>query len=60
MKIEVWESSDSVSVVCEGDPNSKNIIDKDSVLIRTIEDKDWESCMIQHHKLMGWESYKPF
>ena len=60
MKVEVWESKDSTTVVVEDNINKNNIIDEDSILIRTIEGSDWDDCMIQHFKIMNWEPYKPF
>lgn len=62
MKIEVWIDDDGVvSAFTEGDPNKDVILgDNNPVFLRYIEGEDWTDCMIQHHKLMGWEEYKPF
>ena len=60
MIVEVYESKieDSTTVIC--DESQKCLLESDSVLIRTIEGKDWDDCMRQHHELMGWEPYVPF
>jgi hypothetical protein len=62
MIVEVYESiSDGSITVVDKDHLQKAIIlEDDALLIRTIEGDTWEDCMIQHHKLMGWEPYKPF
>lgn len=59
MIIEVYKSEewDSITAVVQGDTN---MLEKDAVLIRTIEGKDWNECMRQHHEQMGWEPYKPW
>ena len=59
MIVEVYKSEewDSITAVVQGDTN---MLEKDAVLIRTIEGKDWNDCMRQHHEFMGWETYKPW
>ena len=59
MIIEVYKSEewDSTTAVVQGDTN---MLEKDAVLIRTIEGNDWNDCMRQHHEQMGWEPYKPW
>ena len=59
MIIEVYKSEewDSITAVVQGDTN---MLEKDAVLIRTIEGKDWNDGMRQHHEQMGWEPYKPW
>ena len=59
MKVEVYESKDSVTVVCEDDDSKHTLLEDDAKLVRTIEGKDWNDCMTQHYELMGWEPYKP-
>ena len=51
---EEWES---ISAVVKGE---YDLLEKDAVLLRTIEGEDWNDCMRQHHELMGWEPYKPW
>lgn len=58
MIVQVWEESDSITVIVKGSTYPE--IETGSKLIREIEGKDWEDCMRKHHDLMGWESYKPF
>jgi len=58
--VEVWEDSKSTTVVLQDDLNKKHLMDSDAIMIRTITGCDWNDCMKQHHKLMGWEPYKPF
>ena len=60
MIVEVYESKieNSTTVIC--DESQKNLLESDSVLIRTIEGKDWDDCMRQHYELMGWNPYIPF
>ena len=59
MIVEVYESKEceSISAVAKGE---YGLLEKDAVLIRTIEGEDWNDCMRQHHELMGWEPYKPW
>jgi len=61
MKVEVWycESDDSTTVICDDDFENRKFLGDDAVLIRTIEGTDWNDCMRQHHKLMGWNPYIP-
>lgn len=60
MIVEVYESKieNSTTVIC--DESQKNLLESDSVLIRTIEGEDWDDCMRQHYELMGWNPYIPF
>ena len=60
MIVEVYESKieNSTTVIC--DESQKNLLESDSVLIRTIEGEDWNDCMRQHYELMGWNPYVPF
>jgi hypothetical protein len=60
MIVEIYESKieNTITVIC--DESQKCLLESDSVLIRTIEGKDWDDCMRQHHELMGWEPYVPF
>jgi len=62
MKTYVWESKLDNSITVFGDDNdyTKNFLENDAILIRTIEGVDWNDCMKQHHEIMGWEEYKPF
>lgn len=59
MIVEVYTSEEweSISAVVKGE---YDLLEKDAVLLRTIEGKDWNDCMRQHHELMGWEPYKPW
>ncbi len=59
MTVEVYTSEEweSISAVVKGE---YDLLEKDAVLLRTIEGKDWNDCMRQHHELMGWEPYKPW
>ena len=59
MIVEVYKSEewDSITAVVQGDTN---MLEKDAVLIRTIEGKDWNDCMRKYHEFMGWETYKPW
>jgi hypothetical protein len=59
MIIEVYKSEEwkSITALVQGDTN---MLEKDAVLIRTIEGTDWNDCMRQHHEQMGWEPYKPW
>ena len=60
MIVEVYESKidNSTTVVCN--EHQKLLLESDAVLIRTIEGEDWDDCMCQHYKLMGWKDYVPF
>lgn len=57
MIVEVYTSEEweSISAVVKGE---YDLLEKDAVLLRTIEGEDWNDCMRQHHELMGWEPYK--
>ena len=59
MTVEVYisEKWESISAVVKGHYEH---LEKDAVLLRTIEGEDWNDCMRQHHELMGWEPYKPW
>lgn len=59
MIVEIYTSEEweSISAVVKGE---YDLLEKDAVLLRTIEGKDWNDCMRQHHELMGWEPYKPW
>lgn len=59
MIVEVYTSEEweSISAVVKGE---YDLLEKDAVLLRTIEGDDWNDCMRQHHELMGWEPYKPW
>ena len=59
MTVEVYTSEEwqSISAVVKGE---YDLLEKDAVLLRTIEGEDWNDCMRQHHELMGWEPYKPW
>ena len=59
MIVEVYTSEEweSISAVVKGE---YDLLEKDAVLLRTIEGEDWKDCMRQHHELMGWEPYKPW
>jgi len=59
MTVEVYTSEEweSISAVVKGEYEH---LEKDAVLLRTIEGEDWNDCMRQHHELMGWEPYKPW
>ena len=59
MIVEVYASKKwkSTTAVAKGE---YCLLEKDAVLIRTIEGEDWNDCMRQHHELMGWEPYKPW
>ncbi len=58
MIVEVYESKTdkSITVICKGDTS---LLEDDAVLIRTIEGRDWDDCMVQHHAAMYWEPYIP-
>jgi hypothetical protein len=58
MIVEVYESKSdkSITVICKGDTF---LLEDDAVLIRTIEGRDWDDCMVQHHAAMNWEPYIP-
>jgi hypothetical protein len=68
MIVKVYESKidNSTTVVCNlpDEPlvlkYQKLLLESDAVLIRTIEGEDWNDCMRQHYKLMGWKDYVPF
>ena len=64
MTVEVYKTKDSAITVIEKGKgfyvNGTKMIKKGDKLLREIKGKDWNSCMKQHHKLMGWEPYKPF
>jgi hypothetical protein len=61
MKVEVYDCEDgSVTVVVADSPCKDAVIGENPVLLRTIEGKDWDDCMKQHHEIMGWEPYKKF
>jgi hypothetical protein len=61
MKIEVWEDDDSTTCIVEGTfEKNKHLFTGKPKLLRTIEGEDWDDCMVQHFKLMGWSPYKPF
>ena len=59
MTVEVYTSEEwqSISAVVKGE---YDLLEKDAVLLRTIEGEDWNDCMRQHHELMCWEPYKPW
>ena len=59
MTVEVYTSEkwESISAVVKGE---YELLEKDAVLLRTIEGEDWNDCMRRHHELMGWEPYKPW
>ena len=59
MIVEVYESilEDSITVICKGD---NYLLESDAVLIRTIEGRDWDDCMVQHYAAMNWEPYVPY
>lgn len=59
MIVEIYTSEEwkSISAVVKGE---YDLLEKDAVLLRTIEGKDWNDCMRKHHELMGWEPYKPW
>ncbi len=59
MIVEVWEDECSITVFTEDDPNKDFLLIGKSKLLRKIEGNDWDDCMRQHHKLMGWEEYLP-
>lgn len=61
MTIEVYDSYDgTITVIEEGSEFPPELLSPHSYLLRTINGKDWDDCMRQHHELMGWEPYKPF
>ena len=65
MTVEIYESisEDSITVIEKNTKQhhiEKNTLPNDATLIRTISGKNWNDCMTKHHKLMGWEPYKPF
>ena len=55
LKFDVYENDECTTVILHGKKDSDCIR-----FIRTIEGKDYNDCMKQHHELMGWEPYKPF
>jgi hypothetical protein len=59
MIVEVYESKEwsSITAVARGETE---MLEEDAKLVRTIEGKDWNDCMRQHHEIMGWEPYKPW
>lgn len=59
MIVEVYESKkwSSITAVAQGEAE---MLEEDAKLARTIEGKDWNDCMRQHHEIMGWEPYKPW
>ena len=59
MTVEVYTSEEweSISAVVKGEYEH---LEKDAVLLRTIEGEDWNDCMRQHHELMCWEPYNPW
>lgn len=61
MTVNVYECEDgSITAVTPDNPNLEQLIGPGVKLLRTIVEPDWESCMVIHHQLMGWEPYKPF
>lgn len=60
MIVEIYQSKIENSITVISDESQKKLLEPDAVLLRTIEGDDWNDCMTQHHKLMGWEPYKPF
>lgn len=60
MVVEVYESNMVTTCVVSDDANKQSLLETDAVLVRTIEGKDWDDCMTQHHQHMNWEPYKPF
>lgn len=59
MIVEVWEDSESTTVLIKGNKQKHLALKPDAKLIRTIKGKNWEDCMKKHFKLMGWKPYKP-
>lgn len=60
MRVEVWEDSDGITAIRENNNQKHLLILADAKLLRIITAKTWYKCMKIHHKLMGWEPYKPF
>ena len=62
MTVEVWQSKESISVFGKGDKMAKKLLKYETKpkKIREIKGRTWNECMKKHHKLMGWEPYKPF
>jgi len=58
--VEVYSSEkDNCITVIEKGSKNKDLLEKDSIKLREIYGKDWNDCMTKHHKIMGWEPYKP-
>lgn len=62
MIVEVYssESEGSFTVFEKGCTQSIFLLAEDAILMYEIEKETWNECMTEHHKLMGWEAYKPF
>ena len=60
MKYELWKDNDSLSFFPEDNDSARQLLEPDAILIKIIEAEDWTQAMIQYHKYMGWEPYKPF
>lgn len=62
MIVEVYSSEKEGSYTVFEKGNTQNIflLADDAILMYEIEKETWNECMTEHHKLMGWENYKPF
>lgn len=59
MIVEIYEGSGGITALVKGNKQKHIILEPDDKLIKTIRGKNWNDCMRKHHKLMGWEPYKP-
>ncbi len=53
------ESESSCTVFEKGCKESMFLLADDAVLMYEIEKENWDECMTEHHKRMGWEDYVP-
>jgi len=63
IKIQVWVGDDC-GITCATykackTMRKRGLISKNAVLLRSFNAKTWYEAMCTHHKLMGWEPYKP-
>lgn len=59
---EAWEDDDGITLSDHEniiEQKKSGLISENAKLLHTIEAESYEEAMVQHHKNMGWEPYKP-